>query len=120
MASHTITVDESGELFRAGDGDTVLEAMEGRGKRCIAVGCRNGGCGVCLIQIVEGSWTVARPMSRAHVSVEDERAGRVLACRIRAAGDLRIRTSKKLRERARTAGGANEPAVPGEAREPWR
>jgi ferredoxin len=91
VAIYTITVEGSGECFRAREDVTVLEAMEGMGGRCISVGCRFGGCGVCRIEVLEGSWTVHRPMSREHVSEEDERAGRVLACRIRATGDLRIR-----------------------------
>ena len=106
MATCTITVEETGETFRAHDDVTVLEAMEGTGGRCIDVGCRFGGCGVCRIEVVAGSWTVARPMSRAHVSEEDERAGRVLACRIRATGDLRIRRPASHRESGRRAGSA--------------
>lgn len=104
MATYTITLDETGECFRARDDLTVLEAMEGTGRHCITVGCRFGGCGVCRIEVIAGSWTVARPMSRAHVSEQDERAGRVLACRIRATGDLRIRRPAPCRESGRRAG----------------
>ena len=104
MATYMITVDGTGETFRAREDVTVLEAMEGMGRRCIDVGCRFGGCGVCRIEVLEGTWMVARPMSRDHVSEEDERAGRVLACRIRATGDLRIRRPARSREPGRRAG----------------
>jgi ferredoxin len=104
MATFTITVVDTGDVFRAREDDSVLEAMEGLGRSCITVGCRSGGCGVCKIEVVEGRWVGARPMSRAHVSEEDERAGRVLACRIRAAGDLRIRVAEERRTAARRAG----------------
>jgi ferredoxin len=104
LATYTITLEDTGETFRAREDATVLEAMEGMGRHCIDVGCRFGGCGVCRIDVVEGTWIVARPMSRAHVSEEDERAGRVLACRIRATGDLRIRRPAPCRERGRRAG----------------
>lgn len=97
MAIHTITVEGTGETFRAREDVEVLEAMEGLGKRCIAVGCRNGGCGACRIEVLEGRFVVARPMGRDHVSEEDERAGRVLACRVRAASDLRIRVTRPKR-----------------------
>jgi ferredoxin len=104
MATHAITLEETGETFRASEDVTVLEAMEGVGRRCIDVGCRFGGCGVCRIEVLAGSFIVHRPMSRAHVSEEDERAGRVLACRIRATGDLRIRRPAQHREATRSAG----------------
>ena len=99
MATFTITIEDSGETFRAREDVTVLEAIEGKGGRCIQVGCRFGGCGVCRIDVVRGSWIVHRPMSREHVSEEDERAGRVLACRVRAAGDLVIRRAGAARGR---------------------
>lgn len=101
MASHTITVEGTGEVFLAREDQTVLAAMERAGRRAVAVGCRNGGCGVCAIEVREGPWQVARPMSRAQVGEEDVRAGRVLACRIRALGDLRIRIGRGNRGPAR-------------------
>lgn len=100
MAIHTITLVDTGEVFRAREDESVLEAAEGLGRRCLAVGCRHGGCGVCRIEVVEGRWAFARPMSRDHVSEEDERAGRVLACRIRAESDLRIRRWEEPRTAA--------------------
>jgi ferredoxin len=58
-------------------------------KRRIPVGCRQGGCGVCKVQVLEGSYRV-RAMSRAHVSREEQEQGRVLACCIWPTSDLRI------------------------------
>lgn len=95
-AIHTITVEGTGATFAAREDQTVLAALEAAGRSPVAVGCRNGGCGVCAITVVSGGWAVARPMSRAHVSEADEREGRVLACRIRALGDLRIRVGKRF------------------------
>jgi ferredoxin len=122
MATYTITLEDTGETFRAREDVTVLEAMEGMGRHCIDVGCRFGGCGVCRIEILAGSWTVHRPMSRAHVSEEDERAGRVLACRIRATGDLRIRRPASYREPGRSVGegGAGPPKDHEEGDVRWR
>jgi ferredoxin len=122
VAIFTITVEDTGEIFRARDDATLLEAMEGLGRCCIAVGCRFGGCGVCRIEVLEGQWVVGRPMSRDHVSDEDERAGRVLACRIRATSDLRIRRAESGRQRARRADqtGLETTGTTGRGDESWR
>ncbi|MDE3009354.1 MAG: 2Fe-2S iron-sulfur cluster binding domain-containing protein [Pseudomonadota bacterium] len=69
--------------------------MENLGRRNIPVGCREGGCGVCKIEILEGRWH-ARVMSRAHVSEEDEAQGRVLACCVWPDSDLRLRVLGKM------------------------
>ncbi len=94
MNVYTIRVEGTGDVFRGREDLTVLEAMERFGGRGVAVGCRGGGCGACRVEIVEGRWGVVRPMSRGHVSEEDERAGRVLACGVRPQSDLRIRVTK--------------------------
>ena len=90
MAYHTVTIEETGESYRCSDQETLLAGMEKLGKRGIPVGCRGGGCGVCKIEIVSGSY-VTRRMSREFVSVEDEAAGRLLACRVRPTGDVVLR-----------------------------
>ena len=89
MATHTITIDDTGESYRCVDYRSVLEGMEALGKRGIPVGCRNGGCGVCKVHVIEGSYH-KRVMSREYVSPEDEAAGCVLSCRIKPTSDLRI------------------------------
>ena len=89
MASYTITIEETGQTYRCSDELSLLVGMEALGKKGIPVGCRNGGCGVCKVQIVQGQY-VSRVMSRDHVSEEDERCGRVLACRVRPCSDLSL------------------------------
>jgi ferredoxin len=56
----------------------------------IAVGCRGGGCGVCRVRILDGTYTTKR-MSRRHVSEADETVGVVLACRTIPTSDLTLR-----------------------------
>ncbi len=68
---------------------SVLNAMAQLGRKGIPLGCRSGGCGVCKVAVVSGAYERAK-MSRAHVSVEDEAAGRVLACCIRPLSDLQV------------------------------
>ncbi|HRH86149.1 MAG TPA: 2Fe-2S iron-sulfur cluster binding domain-containing protein [Rubrivivax sp.] len=89
MAAYTITIDDTGESYRCADQRSVLEGMEALGRKGIPVGCRNGGCGVCKVQVTSGSYS-RRVMSREHVSQADEAKGCVLACRIKPTSDLRL------------------------------
>ena len=84
-----IRIEGSADVLSCPDDQTVLRCTETGFKRRIPVGCRQGGCGVCKVQVLEGSYR-ARPMSRAHVSREDQEEGRVLACCIWPTSDLRI------------------------------
>ncbi|WP_353234614.1 2Fe-2S iron-sulfur cluster binding domain-containing protein [Diaphorobacter ruginosibacter] len=90
MTRFTVTIDETGESYHCPDGRSVLEGMEALGRKGIPVGCRQGGCGVCKVQVLEGHFT-RRVMSRAHVSAEEEAGGCVLSCRIKPSSDLRVR-----------------------------
>jgi len=97
MPSHTITIEDTGESYRCLDERSVLEGMEALGKKGIPVGCRQGGCGVCKIQVVDGSYA-KRVMSREHVSEQEEAAGCVLSCRIKPTSDLRISVIGKIKK----------------------
>ncbi|WP_310734432.1 2Fe-2S iron-sulfur cluster binding domain-containing protein [Ideonella livida] len=84
-----VLIQDTGERYRCADTRSLLEGMEALGRKGIPVGCRNGGCGVCKVQITAGEYT-KRVMSREHVSEDDEAQGRVLACRVRPASDLQL------------------------------
>jgi ferredoxin len=92
-----VHITDTGERYACADTRSLLEGMEALGRRGIPVGCRNGGCGVCKVQVVSGVYT-SRVMSRAHVSADDEREGRVLACRVRPASDLSLTVIGKTRK----------------------
>lgn len=66
---------------------SLLKAMELAGKRCIPVGCRGGGCGLCKVQIISGAFDCG-PMSRKHVSETARQCGQVLACRVYPLSDM--------------------------------
>ncbi len=89
MQKFEICIDNTGERYACADSRSVLEGMEALGKKGIPVGCRQGGCGVCKVQVNEGSYT-KRVMSRAHISAEEEASGCVLSCRIKPTSDLRV------------------------------
>lgn len=96
MPSHTIHI-EDGQSFRCSDQASLLLGMEALGRKGIPVGCRNGGCGICKVAVLEGSY-VSRVMSREHVSEEDEAAGRVLACRVQPCSDVRLSIIGKMKK----------------------
>ncbi|PWR17953.1 2Fe-2S iron-sulfur cluster binding domain-containing protein [Zavarzinia compransoris] len=86
---HRIEIENCGTHFRCPENEGVLQAMERQGRRAIPVGCRNGGCGLCLVLVTAGDFK-AGPMSRRHVPC-GEPAGLALACRVYPQTDLRVR-----------------------------
>lgn len=95
MIYFNVLIEETGETFRCSPQESLLAGMERLGKKGIPVGCRGGGCGVCKVEIVAGSY-VKRVMSRAYVSAEEEAAGQVLACRVRPTSDITLRVIGKM------------------------
>ena len=88
MTMHTITVEPSGATFRCPDTKSILLGVEtSGGGQFIQVGCRSGGCGVCRVQVLSGSFTAKR-MSKAFVTEDDLAEGLVLSCRAFPTSDL--------------------------------
>ena len=101
--AYSVRVRETGETYLCMGAETVLQGMARLGRKCIPAGCLNGGCGVCKVAIRSGLVHSAGPMSRAHVSEQDEAQGVVLACRVVPAGPLEIEVVGKMKK-AVTAG----------------
>lgn len=97
MAYYTVTIDDTGESYRCLDERSVLKGMEALGKKGIPVGCRSGGCGVCKVQVLSGSYS-KRVMSRAHVSTQEEAEGVVLSCCIKPTSDLHLHVVGKMKK----------------------
>ncbi|MBL8490742.1 MAG: 2Fe-2S iron-sulfur cluster binding domain-containing protein [Rhodocyclaceae bacterium] len=97
MAAYTVTIEDTGETYRCPDYKTLLEGMEALAKKGIPVGCRGGGCGVCKVEIVAGTYS-KRVMSRDHVSEEEEAAHQVLACRVKPTSDVTLRVLGKMKK----------------------
>lgn len=95
MSRHRVTIGDTGESFPCGEEQSVLDGMVRLGRKGIPAGCRGGGCGVCKIEVLTGPFT-PEVMSRQHVTEDDLRHGRVLACRIRPQGDLTVRVIGKM------------------------
>ena len=95
MDKFLVTELTSGKQFNCAPDRNLLQGMEDCAVgfqivRCIPVGCRGGGCGVCKIQIVDGQYE-ARKMSVEQVTAIERKKNIVLACRIYPRSDLVVR-----------------------------
>jgi 3-phenylpropionate/trans-cinnamate dioxygenase ferredoxin reductase subunit len=91
-----VRVETTGETYPCALDESLLQGMLKLGRRGIPVGCVNGGCGVCKVQIVEGEVRALGPVSRAHVSADEEARGITLACRVAPVAAVRLRAVGKL------------------------
>lgn len=87
---------QTGESFPCATNESLLQGMLRLGGKVIPVGCVSGGCGVCKVRIVEGTVTALGPISRAHVSREDEVGGLTLACRVVPITEVRLEVIGKF------------------------
>ena len=91
-----VQVAQTGEAYACADNESLLAGMLRLGRKGIPVGCVNGGCGVCKVHIVEGECQSLGPISRAHVSAEEEAAGFTLACRVAPVTAVRLEVTGKF------------------------
>jgi 3-phenylpropionate/trans-cinnamate dioxygenase ferredoxin reductase subunit len=91
-----VHVAQTGETFPCAHDESLLQGMLRLGRKGIPVGCVNGGCGVCKVHIMEGQIKSLGPVSRAHVSVEEEAAGFTLACRVAPVTAVRLEVTGKF------------------------
>ena len=94
MAFHVVTLEGSGLQFRCRDDENMLVGMRYHGPDGVQVGCRGGGCGVCRVQVLSGTYT-AKKMSKAHITADDLAHNIVLSCRIFPTSDLSVRLCPK-------------------------
>jgi 3-phenylpropionate/trans-cinnamate dioxygenase ferredoxin reductase subunit len=91
-----VHVAQTGETYPCASDESLLQGMLRLGRKGIPVGCVNGGCGVCKVRILEGEVRRLGPVSRAHVSVEEEAAGCTLACRVAPVTPVRLEVAGKF------------------------
>ncbi len=92
---HQITIEDTGEIYLCPADQHLLNGMVSLGKRGIPSGCHGGGCGVCKVKVRQGRYDTL-PMSRQHVSQEEEVQGIVLACRTFPKSNLSLEVIGKL------------------------
>ena len=86
--SFKISVPASGHEFTAEDGESILEAAIRQGVG-LPYGCRNGACGKCAGDVLEGEVNYDTEVLRAQAKKEYE-AGKTLFCQACASSDLKI------------------------------
>ncbi|MEZ5534868.1 MAG: 2Fe-2S iron-sulfur cluster-binding protein [Thiolinea sp.] len=97
-AAHQINIPATGESFTCKSGQALLAAMVKLGRKGIPAGCLNGGCGVCKIRVLQGSVRSGGPISRAHVSAEEESEHITLACRAIPTTDVSLEILGKMKK----------------------
>lgn len=97
-AAFLVHLPQTGETYQCGAGETLLQGMARIGRKCIPVGCLNGGCGVCKVAVHAGSVHKSGCMSRAHISEQEEAQGVVLACRVIPDSEVSIEVIGKMRK----------------------
>jgi ferredoxin len=98
VEKHAVLVIETGEEYLCGSAETLLEGMARIGRKCIPVGCVNGGCGVCKVAITKGHVHKCGEMSRAHVSEAEESQGILLACRAMPMSAIELEVLGKMKK----------------------
>ena len=86
--SFKISVPASGHEFTAEDGESILEAAIRQGVG-LPYGCRNGACGKCAGDVLEGEVNYDTEVLRGQAKKEYE-AGKTLFCQACASSDLKI------------------------------
>lgn len=92
----SVFVEQTGESYQCALDESLLKGMLRLGRRGIPVGCVNGGCGVCKVRIIAGEVQPVGPISRAHVSLEEEAAGYTLACRVAPVTAVRLQVVGRM------------------------
>lgn len=95
---YRVKLVQTSEVYECLPRENMLQGMARLGRRGIPIGCLNGGCGICKVAVVAGKWEKTGLMSRAHVSVEEEARGIVLACRATPCSDVDVEVLGKMQK----------------------
>ena len=86
--SFKITLQPSGHEFKIKEGQSVLDAALEHGLS-LPYGCRNGACGSCAGQIINGDVDYG-DRNTSCLSDDDKAAGKILCCQAQATSDVEI------------------------------
>ena len=92
----SVHVTQTDETFPCASDESLLQGMLRLGRKGIPVGCVNGGCGICKVRVTDGQCRSLGPISRAHVSAEEEAQGFTLACRVAPVTAVRLEVAGKF------------------------
>lgn len=86
-----ISIQGSDKIVTCQENEPLLIALARQGYLKVPVGCRQGGCGVCKIRVVEGEFETGK-MSVKHVTEAERECNHTLACKTFPKSDLTITT----------------------------
>ena len=86
--AYKIVYSDTGESFETSGKETLFAGMIRTGIGPKTHGCQGGGCGVCKVKILSGTFDRIKNMSRKKISEEEIAEGFVLACCIKPTGDI--------------------------------
>lgn len=86
----TVTIDPTGERVHLDPGETILAGLYKAGY-AFTVGCRRGGCAICKVDAVAGTFTYNRPVADSVITDEERADHTCLTCRAVPEGDVTIR-----------------------------
>lgn len=89
IIKHEVTNASTGETFLCAEDDFIFNAVIRNRSGDVIHGCCGGGCGICKMS-VKGQVYVAKRMSRAHISPEEEANGVMLLCCVKPRGNVTI------------------------------
>ncbi len=69
--------------------ETLLEGLYRHGY-AYRIGCRRGGCAICIVDLVEGEVEYNRPVAQTVLSDADKDSGACLSCRAVALTDVTV------------------------------
>ena len=107
-----VHVAQTDETFPCAANESLLQGMVRLGRKGIPVGCVNGGCGVCKVRILAGDILALGPISRAHVTLDEEGQGYTLACRVAPQTAVNLEVAGKLSKPFSKGKAASATALP--------
>lgn len=75
-----VTVQPEAVSVELREGETILDGLFRNGF-AYRVGCRRGGCAICMVDLVGGEVDYSRPIAEKVLSEADKAAGSCLSCR---------------------------------------
>lgn len=84
-----ISIQGSDKIMTCQENEPLLIALARQGYLKVPVGCRQGGCGVCKIKVIEGEFETGK-MSVKHVPQAEREFNHTLACKTYPKSDLTI------------------------------
>ncbi len=84
-----LTVVPEGVSVDLHDDETILEGLYRHGF-AYRIGCRRGGCAICMVDLVEGDVDYERPVAEKVLTEGQKVAGWCLSCRAVALTDITI------------------------------